>query len=133
MDLCDVDQWHHPSELLSASRVAARDIIRQTLLPSSDEGRTLRIKSGLEYYQYLPTYISYKIDLYVPRSCDRRDPRDLDTLSHKGRDASLTREMDEIKRRLAEARQQLEELRKSTSHKDKDSTDKRLETATPQV
>lgn len=133
MDLSDVDQWHQPSELLSASRAAARDIIRQALLPSSDGGgrRTLSISAGLEYYHYLPGYISEKIDQYVPRTAHGRDPRNLDTPLRRSSDDSLASrwERNKMKPGLAETRrlEELAELRKL------DAIDETLATTTPQV
>lgn len=140
MELSDVDQWHHPSELLSVSKTAARDIIRQALLPSSDEGPTLSINAGLEYYQHLDQYRRDIIDRYVPRPSDGRDPRDFKTLSRPDPDASPERERGEMMQKLAETRQLNGELRSSTSRKDKDpmddaapGQDRSFETSTPQV
>lgn len=126
IELSDFGWWDNPSDLLIASRAAARDTILRALTPSSDGGQTLSLKAALRYYQHLDVGHRQAIDAYVPISLDGRDPRDLDSSSRAGADASLVRERDEMKRELAQTRQQLEELRKSASQKDGISVDNAL-------
>lgn len=139
MDLSDLGWWDDPSDLLFPDQAAARDIVHQALLPSNHEAPKTSIRAGLKYYQHVRENLRHAIDRYVPRSTDRRDPRD--PQSRSGSDASLERERDKMKRELEETRHELEQLRVSTSQNAKDSysedelhsQDRRLGTKTPRV